>query len=45
MCHASQIRDPEGITRRVLEGARAQGERAGLPEGSSAELFRVIRIP
>lgn len=44
-CHESQIGDPEGITERVLDGARAQGTRAGLPEGSSAELFRVTRIP
>jgi LmbE family N-acetylglucosaminyl deacetylase len=45
MCHKSQISDPEGIAQRVLEGGRAQGERAGLPAGSTAELFRVTRIP
>ena len=45
LCHKSQIADPEGMTERILTGARAQGEVAGLPEGSSAELFRVIRIP
>ena len=45
LCHKSQIPDSEGVTRRILEGARAQGERAGLPEGSSAELFGVTRIP
>jgi LmbE family N-acetylglucosaminyl deacetylase len=45
MCHKSQIGDPEGIRQRVLGGARAGGERAGLPEGSSAELYRVTRIP
>ena len=45
MCHKSQIGDPEGIRERVLAGARAGGERAGLPEGSSAELYRVTRIP
>jgi LmbE family N-acetylglucosaminyl deacetylase len=45
LCHKSQIGDPEGVTQRVLAGARAQGEQAGLPEGASAELFRVTRIP
>lgn len=45
MCHKSQMPDPEGVSERVLAGARAQGERAGLPEGASAELFRVTRIP
>ena len=33
MCHKSQIGDPEAIRERVLGGARAGGERAGLPEG------------
>jgi LmbE family N-acetylglucosaminyl deacetylase len=45
MCHKSQIADPEAVTQRVLAGALALGERAGLPAGSSAELFRVTRIP
>jgi LmbE family N-acetylglucosaminyl deacetylase len=45
LCHKSQIGDPDGISARVLGGARAAGERAGLPEGSSAELYRVTRIP
>jgi LmbE family N-acetylglucosaminyl deacetylase len=45
MCHKSQMGDPEGIRQRVLGGARASGERAGLAEGSSAELYRVTRIP
>jgi LmbE family N-acetylglucosaminyl deacetylase len=45
MCHKSQIGDPAGITERVTTGALAQGVAAGLPEGSSAELFRVTRIP
>jgi LmbE family N-acetylglucosaminyl deacetylase len=45
MCHKSQIGDPEGIRQRVLDSARASGTRAGLPEGSSAELYRVTRIP
>jgi LmbE family N-acetylglucosaminyl deacetylase len=43
--HQSQIGDPDGITQRIREGGRAQGEAAGLPEGSTAELFRVTRIP
>jgi LmbE family N-acetylglucosaminyl deacetylase len=45
MCHESQLPDPAGVTERVTTGARAQGEAAGLPEGSSAELFRVTLIP
>ncbi len=45
LCHKSQIADPEGIRERVMMGAKASGERAGLPEGSTAELYRVTRIP
>ena len=45
MCHKSQIGDPDGMSERVHAGARAMAERAGLPAGSSAELFRVTRIP
>jgi LmbE family N-acetylglucosaminyl deacetylase len=45
MSHKSQIGDPEAVSERVRTGARAMGERAGLPEGSSAELFRLTRIP
>jgi LmbE family N-acetylglucosaminyl deacetylase len=45
MRHESQLPDPAGTAERVLAGARQQGEAAGLPGGSSAELFRVTRIP
>ena len=45
LSHKSQIGDPEGISQRIRAGAMAQAEAAGLPEGSSAELFRVILIP
>ncbi len=45
MCHKSQMPDPEGVTQRILAAGSALGELAGLPEGSSAELFRVTRIP
>ncbi len=45
LCHKSQIGDPEGVTQRIREWAKAQGEQAGLPPGSSAELFRVTLIP
>jgi LmbE family N-acetylglucosaminyl deacetylase len=45
LCHESQIPDREGLTKRVLEAARSQGETAGLPAGSSAELYRVTLIP
>jgi LmbE family N-acetylglucosaminyl deacetylase len=44
LCHKSQIDDPEGIAHRVAEGGRASGVTAGLPEGGTAELFRVTRI-
>jgi len=45
LCHKSQIGDPEGVKQRIHEWARAQAEGAGLPPGSSAELFRVTLIP
>jgi hypothetical protein len=45
MRHESQLPDPAAIAERVTTGARLQGEVAGLPEGSSAELFRVTLIP
>ena len=45
MCHESQMTDPDAIAQRVAAGARAQAEVAGLPDGASAELFRVTRIP
>jgi LmbE family N-acetylglucosaminyl deacetylase len=45
LCHKSQIPDPDGVSTRIVDWARASGETAGLGEGASAELFRVIRIP
>ena len=45
LCHKSQIPDPDGVSARILDWARAAGETAGLTEGSLAELFRVIPIP
>jgi LmbE family N-acetylglucosaminyl deacetylase len=45
LCHQSQIDDPAGVTERVTAGGRASGTLAGLPEGSTAELFRVTLIP
>jgi LmbE family N-acetylglucosaminyl deacetylase len=45
LCHKSQIGEPDAVARRVRAGARASAEQAGLPEGASAELFRVTRIP
>jgi LmbE family N-acetylglucosaminyl deacetylase len=45
LSHKSQIGDPDGVSDRIREWARASGETAGLPEGSSAELFRVVLIP
>jgi LmbE family N-acetylglucosaminyl deacetylase len=45
MEHKSQIADPEGLSERIRGMTRAQGERAGLPAGSAAELFRVSLIP
>jgi LmbE family N-acetylglucosaminyl deacetylase len=43
--HESQIGDPTGTANRVMSGGRASGSAAGLSEGSTAELFRVTRIP
>jgi LmbE family N-acetylglucosaminyl deacetylase len=45
LCHKSQIPDPDGVATRIFDWARAAGESAGLSEGASAELFRVIKIP
>ena len=45
LSHRSQIPDPDAVAERVREWARDQAARAGLPDGSSAELFRVTRIP
>jgi LmbE family N-acetylglucosaminyl deacetylase len=45
LSHESQIGDPDGVAERIRTWARAGGEAAGLPEGSSAELFRVVSIP
>jgi LmbE family N-acetylglucosaminyl deacetylase len=44
MCHKSQMTDPDAIAQRVRAGALAMGATAGLPEGRSAEVFRVTRI-
>jgi len=43
--HESQIGDPAATAERVLAGGRASAAAAGLPEGSTAELFRVTHIP
>ena len=45
MCHKSQMTDPDAIAQRVRAASLAMGATAGLPEGRSAELFRVTRIP
>jgi LmbE family N-acetylglucosaminyl deacetylase len=45
LCHRSQIGDPDGVADRIRTWARASGQAAGLPEGSSAEMFRVVSIP
>jgi LmbE family N-acetylglucosaminyl deacetylase len=45
MCHKSQLPDPDAVAQRVQDWSRANAELAGLPEGRSAELYRVIRIP
>ena len=45
MCHKSQMPDPDGVGQRVRDWARGNAELAGLAEGRSAELFRVILIP
>jgi LmbE family N-acetylglucosaminyl deacetylase len=43
-CHKSQIDDPDAMGDRVMANGQAGGAQAGLPEGSTAELFRVTRI-
>ena len=45
LCHQSQIADPAWVTDLVMTSGRAAGAEAGLPEGSTAELFRITRIP
>ena len=45
MCHKSQMADPDAVAQRVQDWARANGELAGLADGRSAELFRVVQIP
>jgi hypothetical protein len=43
--HESQIGDPAGITERMVEWGQVGGRAAGLPEGSTAELYRITLIP
>jgi LmbE family N-acetylglucosaminyl deacetylase len=45
MCHKSQMPDPDAVAQRVRDWAGGNAVLAGMPEGRSAELFRVIRIP
>ena len=45
LCHKSQIDDPDGVARARDRGRARLGCLAGLPEGATAELFRVTRIP
>jgi LmbE family N-acetylglucosaminyl deacetylase len=45
MSHKSQMPEPDGVAQRVREWGSGNGQLAGLPEGSSAELFRVTLIP
>jgi len=42
LCHESQHADPERTEALVREWGRTIGAAAGLPEGSAAELFRVV---
>jgi LmbE family N-acetylglucosaminyl deacetylase len=45
LCHESQISEAAAVTQRVMDSGRSSGKEAGLPEGCTAELFRVTRIP
>ena len=45
MCHKSQMPDPDSVAQRVRDWSRGNAEQAGLAEGASAELFRVVLIP
>ena len=42
MCHRSQHRDPEAMEQRVRDWWRSIAADHGLPDGSSAEAFRVV---
>ena len=42
MCHRSQHRDPAGMEERVRTWWQSIAEQHGLPEGASAESFRVV---
>jgi LmbE family N-acetylglucosaminyl deacetylase len=43
-CHVSQISDPEGLEQRLHGSLSTIAAAAGLPEGSLAEAFQVLRI-
>jgi LmbE family N-acetylglucosaminyl deacetylase len=42
MCHRSQLQDPAAMEERVREWWRGLATLHGLPEGASAEVFRVV---
>ncbi len=42
LCHESQMRNPGDMPDRIREWGRGMGKAAGLPEGRTAEQFRVI---
>lgn len=42
MCHVSQLPDPEGVQGRVRQWMQQTAAAMGLPEGRSAEAFRVV---
>jgi LmbE family N-acetylglucosaminyl deacetylase len=45
LSHRSQIPDSDGVATWIPEVARSHAQLAGLREGSSAELFRAVRVP
>jgi len=45
MCHKSQMPDPPDAIGELIRTWALTGEAAGLPEGRSAEVYRIIRIP
>ena len=42
LCHVSQHREPDALEERVREWYRQIAREGGLPEGRSAERFRVV---
>jgi hypothetical protein len=42
LCHVSQLPDPDGLEGRMRGWGEMQAKAGGLPEGRTAEAYRVI---